>query len=74
VSEPEEHRLLLSSFRAFAFRIIGADCGKGLVVRAKQMTPVASSSATPASGHVPDQRGASFETAAPRLPQDEGFS
>jgi hypothetical protein len=45
-----------------------------LVVRTKQMTPVASSSATPASEHVLDQRGASFETAAPRLPQDEGFS
>jgi hypothetical protein len=37
------------------------------------MTPVASSSASPASEHVLDQRGASFETAAPQLPQDEGI-
>jgi len=48
--------------------------GRWLVVRIKQMTPVASSSASPASEHVLDQRGASFETAAPQLPQDEGFS
>jgi len=51
-----------------------SDWRRELVVRTKQITPVASSSATPASEHVLDQRGASFETAAPRLTQDEGFS
>jgi hypothetical protein len=43
------------------------------VVRTKQMTPVASSFVIPASEHVLDQRSASFETAAPQLPQDKGF-
>jgi hypothetical protein len=42
-----------------------------LAVHTKQMTPVLSSSVIPREL---DQRGASFETAAPRLPQDEGFS
>ena len=58
----------------FYFSPAYRDAERRLVVRTKQITPVASSSATPASEHVLDQRGASFETAAPRLPQDEGFS